>query len=145
MKLKLKRKYLGANYTIGALYIDGKYFCDTLEDKVVDINANGRFDGDEKKLPSKSAIPYGEYEIVVKHSPKFGRILPRLLNVPHFEGILIHRGNSASDTSGCILVGENSIKGRLQNSTIYEEILVEECKGAIKRGEGITIKIENEI
>lgn len=142
MKLLVKRKFLGKTYTIGALYIDGKYFCDTLEDRVVDINKNGVFDGEEKKVSGKSAIPYGEYEVVVNRSPKFKRELPRLINVPHFEGILIHRGNSATDTSGCILIGENSIKGRLSNSSIYEDILVMECKGALKRGESITIKIE---
>lgn len=142
MKLLIKRKFLGKSYTIGALYIDGKYFCDTLEDKVIDIDKSGKFEGEEKKIAGKSAIPYGEYRVVVNRSPKFGRELPRLLDVPHFEGILIHRGNSSSDTSGCILVGENSIKGRLSNSSLYEEILVVECKGAIKRGETITLKIE---
>ncbi len=142
MKLLVKRKFLGKNYTIGALYIDGKYFCDTLEDRVVDVDKSGAFDGEEKKIAGKSAIPYGEYKVVVNRSPKFGRELPRLLNVPHFEGILIHRGNSAADTSGCILVGENSLKGKLSNSSIYEEILVVECKGVLKRGETITIKIE---
>lgn len=142
MKLLIKRKFLGKSYTIGALYIDGKYFCDTLEDKVVDIDKSGKFEGGEKKIAGKSAIPYGEYKVIVNRSPKFGRELPRLLDVPHFEGILIHRGNSSADTSGCILVGENSIKGRLSNSSLYEEILVVECKGAIKRGETITIKIE---
>ncbi len=141
MRLEIKRKLLGKNYTIGELYIDGKYFCDTLEDKVIDIDKSGAFEGNEKKEAGKSAIPYGEYKVVVNRSPKFGRELPRLLDVPHFEGILIHRGNSASDTSGCILVGENSTRGRLSNSSIYEEILVIECKGAIKRGETITLNI----
>lgn len=142
MKLLVKRKFFGKNYTIGALYIDGKYFCDTLEDRVIDVDQSGKFDGDEKKIPGKSAIPYGEYKVVINRSPKFKRELPRLIDVPHFEGILIHRGNSASDTSGCILVGENSIRGRLSNSSIYEDILVMECKAALKRGEDINIKIE---
>ena len=142
MKLLVKRTFLGKNYTIGALYIDGKYFCDTLEDRVVDIDKSGQFEGDEKKELGKSAIPYGEYKVLVNRSPKFKRELPRLVDVPHFEGILIHRGNSAADTSGCILVGENSVKGRLYNSSIYEEILVMECKAALKRGELITIKID---
>ena len=142
MKLLVKRKFLGKNYTIGALYIDGKYFCDTLEDRVIDVDQSGKFDGDEKKVPGKSAIPYGEYKVVINRSPKFKRELPRLIDVPHFDGILIHRGNSASDTSGCILVGENSIRGRLSNSSIYEDILVMECKAALKRGEEINIKIE---
>ncbi|MBO5720927.1 MAG: hypothetical protein IKU59_06245 [Bacteroidales bacterium] len=142
MKLLVKRKFLGNHYTIGALYIDGKYFCDTLEDRVVDVDKSGKFEGDEIKVAGKSAIPYGEYKVILNRSPKFGRMLPRLVDVPHFEGILIHRGNSASDTSGCILVGENSVKGKLCNSSLYEEILVMECKAAINRGENITVKIE---
>ena len=144
MKLKLKRIFKGDKYTICHLYINNIYFCDTLEDRVVDIDRSGKFEGEEKKIPGKSAIPYGEYEVILNRSPKFGRELPRLVDVPHFEGILIHRGNSSSDTSGCILVGENSTRGRLSNSSIYEEILVEECKGAKRRGEAITIKIEQE-
>lgn len=141
MELLLKRKFLGKSYTVGALYIDGKYFCDTLEDRVVDRDRSGQFEGDEKKIAGKSAIPYGEYKVIVNRSPKFKRELPRLLDVPHFEGILIHRGNSTADTSGCILVGENSIRGRLSNSSIYEDILVMECKAALKRGESIIIKV----
>lgn len=127
MKLKLIRRYNGDTYTIGSLWIDGEYFCDTLEDKMRDINKNGKFDNGEVKVMHETAIPYGTYQITLDVvSPKFkdkpvyafcnGK-LPRLLNVPSFEGILIHIGNTASDSSGCILVGKNTTVGRVNNST----------------------------
>ena len=141
MKLEHKRRFLGESYTIGSLSIDGKKFCDTLEDKVRDLNKNGVFDGDEKKVYGETAIPYGTYDVVVDYSPKFKRELPRLQNVRHFEGILIHRGNTAEDSAGCILVGENKVKGKVINSTPYEKELVRILKEAQGRKEPITIKI----
>lgn len=141
MKLELKRRFLGESYTIGSLSIDGKKFCDTLEDKVRDLNKNGVFDGDEKKVYGETAIPYGTYDVVVDYSPKFKRELPRLQNAKHFEGILIHRGNTAEDSAGCILVGENKVKGKVVNSTPYEKELVRILKEAQDRKEPITIKI----
>lgn len=128
MKLSLKRRFLAKDYTIGSLYIDGKYFCDTLEDRVLDTNRNGKFD-EGVKIPHQTAVPYGTYKVIVNMSPRFKRMLPRLLNVPYFEGILIHRGNKHEHTSGCILVGENKVKGGLINSTKYEEELVRLLKG----------------
>lgn len=138
MKLKLHRRYFGATYTIGTLYINGKYFCDTLEDKNRDLNRDGDLnDAGEMKMHGKTAIPFGSYSVIVNRSPKFGRELPRLLNVPHFEGILIHRGNTAKDSAGCILVGENKEKGKVLNSTKYELELVE----ILKKHTEITIEI----
>ena len=130
---------MGESYTIGSLSIDGKKFCDTLEDRVRDLNKNGVFDGDEKKVHGETAIP--AYDVVVDYSPKFKRELPRLQNVRHFEGILIHRGNTAEDSAGCILVGENKVKGKVINSTPYEKELVRILKEAQDRKEPITIKI----
>ncbi len=141
MKLKLERKYLGDKYTIGKLYVDNTYFSDTLEDKVRDLNKNGKFDNGESKIYGETAIPYGTYDIIVNYSPKFKRDLPRLLNVPSFDGILIHRGNTPEDSSGCILVGENKVKGKVINSTPYEEKLVKMMKDSIAKGEQITIEI----
>lgn len=120
MKLELKRIFKGETYTIGKLYIDGIYFCDTLEDVVRDIKTN------DDKIYAKTAIPEGEYDIDMGTiSPKYsirksyqwcrGR-LPRLKNVPFFEGILIHSGNTAEDSAGCILVGQNKVKGKVINS-----------------------------
>lgn len=141
MKLQLNRTYFSSEYTIGKLYIDGVYYCDTLEDTNRDINRNGRFDVGEKKIPGTTCIPFGEYKVTVNVSPRFGRELPRLQNVPEFEGVLIHRGNYAKDTSGCILVGKNTIKGMVTSSTKYEVELTKKIKEAIDRGETVTIKI----
>jgi len=105
MKLELTRIALRDTYTIGKLYVDGVYFCDTLEDKVRDINKNGIFDNGETKVHGRTAIPYGKYEIVWAYSPRFKRYTPRLLNVKSFAGVLIHAGNSHEDTDGCILLG----------------------------------------
>lgn len=136
MKLVLQRIYTGAEYTIGRLTVDGMRFSDTLEDPVRDLTK-------EKKIAGNTAIPAGTYEIVVNVSPKFKRLLPRLLNVPHFDGILIHRGNTAADTAGCILVGENKAKGMVLNSTPYEKRLVEMTLEAQSSCEDITIEIRN--
>ena len=125
MKILLNRRFKGAEYTIGSLYLNGTYFCDTLEDAVRDHNKDGDLnDPGEGKVYGQTAIPYGEYRVIVSRSPKFGRMLPRLLDVPHFEGILIHRGNTHHDSAGCILVGENKVKGKVINSTISLVVLV---------------------
>ena len=134
MRWKVERLYLKPKYTIGRLYVDGKYFCDTLEDQVRDLMK-------DKKVPGQTAIPVGEYEIIVNVSPRFCRKLPRLLNVPGFDGILIHRGNKAEDTAGCILVGENKERGKVINSTRYELPLTEMIEKVQEKGEGITIEI----
>ncbi len=131
MKIQVARRALRPDYTIGAMYLDGRYFCDTLEDAVRPA-----------KIKHRTAIPAGNYRVIVNRSPKFGRDLPRLLEVPGFDGILIHRGNTAADTSGCILVGENKAVGKVVNSTGYEVRLVDRCKQAIARGEEIFITIQ---
>ena len=133
MRLILKRLYLKTDYTIGKLYMDGKYFCDTLEDQVRDLTK-------ERKIPGRTAIPAGVYEIVVNVSPRFKRKLPRLLDVPGFDGILIHRGNTAEDTTGRILVGGNRERGKVINSTRYEVQLTGILERAQEKGE-ITIEI----
>mgnify|MGYP001194245936 FL=1 len=107
MKLTLKRIALRPTYTIGKLYIDDNYFCDTLEDTVRDLNKNGKFDNGEKKVHAKTAIPYGIYEIKWTYSPRFKKYTPQLMSVPSFEGIRIHAGNTSADTEGCLLLGEN--------------------------------------
>lgn len=141
MELLLERKYPKSNYTIGNLYINGKFFCNTLEDCVRDINKNGAFDCGEFKIKGHTAIPYGKYEIKITYSPKFKRELPLLLNVPHFEGIRIHRGNTEKDSSGCILPGENKQKGKVLNSTKYELELTKLIKDCNSKNEKVIIKI----
>ena len=116
MKLTLKRIALRPTYTIGKLYIDDVYFCDTIEDTVRDINKNSKFDNGEKKIHSKTAIPYGIYEIKWTYSPRFKKYTPQLMNVPSFEGIRIHAGNTSADTEGCLILGENKQVGKVLNS-----------------------------
>ena len=127
-KLLLKRIARKAGYTIGKLYIDGAYFCDTLED--TDRLDKGMTAAQlaSKKIPGQTAIPEGTYKVIVNVSPKFKRLLPRLVNVPGYEGVLIHRGNTPADTAGCILVGENKQVGKVLNSTFYEDRLVDMLK-----------------
>ena len=141
MELRLERLWPKAEYTVGRLYIDGELFCNTLEDKVADVNRNGELDGTERKVPGKTAIPYGTYRIFYGWSPKFGRNLPRLLNVTAFDGILIHPGNTAEDSAGCILVGRNTEVGRLTQSRLYSDELNKRIDIAQRRGEPITIEI----
>ena len=153
MELKLVRKYLKSEYTIGHLYINGKFYCDVLEDKVRDTNKDGDLnDVGETKVYGHTAIPYGRYRVSVKvRSPKFSLrpeylwcagYLPRLLDVPHFDGILIHSGSTAEHTEGCLLVGENKMKGQLINSMATLRKLYAELKLADSKGEEIWISIE---
>lgn len=135
MNIVLKRIARRDTYTVGQLYIDGRYWCDTLEDRVRDLSK-------ERKVAGETAIPAGTYDVVVNISPKFKRLLPRLLNVPHFEGVLIHRGNTAADSAGCILVGENKAIGKVLNSTVWERRITEYLLDAQNKGEDIKITVE---
>ena len=142
MRLRLERKYLGPENTIGHLYLNGIRLCEMIEDKVRDVNEDGDLDDEgEEKVYGETAIPYGYYHMDLTMSPKFKRLLPIIVNVRHFEGIRIHRGNTASDSHGCLLPGENKEKGKVINSTKYEMIIIEEMLQAIRNREEMTIKI----
>lgn len=135
MELKVERKWKKDTYTVGRLYVDGKLFCNTLEDRVRDMDR-------EEKVYGETAIPAGRYRVIFNWSPKFGRNLPRLLDVPYFEGILIHPGNTAADSAGCILVGKNTSVGRLsesRNTSDRLNVLIEEAQ---RKGETIWITVE---
>ena len=127
MKLTLKRIARKEGYTIGRLYIDDAYFCDTLEDRERGLEQAMPLDMIKRiKVKGETAIPTGTYELSMRHiSPKYSRkkafaftggVMPRLLNVPGYEGVLIHSGNTAADSEGCILVGENKAVGKVLNS-----------------------------
>lgn len=107
MKVEIKRVFKGANYTIGKLYIDGVYFCDTLEDTVRPAG---------EKIAGKTAIPAGTYRVKKTMSPRFKKVLPEILNVPNYTGVRIHAGNTAADTEGCVLLGFNHTKGAVLDS-----------------------------
>lgn len=159
MKLRLRRIALRDTYTIGKLEVfhwgEWKWIADTIEDKVRDLNKNGVFDNGETKVYSESAIPYGEYEVSLDiKSPKYSNFnkypqykkydgyLPRLLDVPHFEGILIHTGNTTQHSSGCLIVGENKVVGKVINSTAtFYRIMDEWLVPAKQRNDKITLEI----
>ena len=137
MELTLLRKWKKTDYTIGQLYVGGVYFCDTLEDKVRELGKDG-----SGKIKGITAIPAGRYQIIVSRSPRFKRDLPYLCNVPFFEGIRIHSGNTAKDTEGCILVGKNKKKGMVLNSREWETKLTTLLKDYIAQGDKIYITIK---
>lgn len=149
-KIHLHRAARKADYTIGYLYIDGQYVCDTIEDKdrglkqsmpVKDILA--------KKVKSETAIPTGTYNVTLNVvSPKFvqkayykqycGGRLPRLLDVPGFDGILMHRGSDQNSSAGCIILGYNKVVGKVVNS----QEAFEKVYSALKGQTNITITID---
>lgn len=98
--LRLERECLEER-TLGKLYINKEFFCSTIEDKYRDLSK-------EKKVYGETCIPFGTYKVIINMSPKYGRLMPRLLDVPHFDGILIHYGNTEQDSAGCLLVGKRS-------------------------------------
>lgn len=127
MRLTLKRLYKLKDYTIGRLYVDGVYFCDTLEDTDRGLTSSMTpWEISCRKVKGKTAIPTGTYFVDMKTvSPKFklrkwakpyGGRVPRLQGVRGFDGILIHPGNTSADTDGCILVGKNKVKGKVVDS-----------------------------
>ena len=149
MKLLLRRIALRETYTIGRLYVNGAYVCDTVEDKVRDLNKNGKFDNGEVKVKSLTAIPYGTYRVAMGvQSPKFSNFakypyarkyngqMPRLLNVSGFEGILIHCGTSAASSAGCLIVGRVT-----DSQTAFYKLMDNYLVPAHRRGEVITIEI----
>ena len=148
MELVLKRIAKKKGYTIGKLYVKQPiideylrgekfiYICDTLEPQWRDYAKGAR------KIKGKSAIQEGRYPVVITYSPKFKQWLPLLVNVPMFSGIRIHAGNDAvKDTQGCILVGENRVRGKVLNSRKYVKIVKEKIVEAKDKGEGVWIEI----
>lgn len=153
MEIKVDRKWKKEDYTVGRMYINGEFICNTMED-----TDRGLDDGMEttqikaKKIPTRTAIPTGKYKVTLNvTSPKFSKKeyywnfckgkVPRLLNVKGFEGILIHCGATATNSAGCILVGDNTVKGRLTNSQARFEQVYAMLKEAQGNNEEITIEI----
>lgn len=127
MKLLLKRLHKTNNSTIGELYVDGKFECYTLEDKEREV-----------KIKAETAIPKGTYIVGITLSNRFKRLLPILINVPNFEGVRIHSGNSNHDTEGCILVGTTRSEDFIGNSRLAFEKLFKKMQLA----KDITLTIE---
>ena len=133
MILTLRRKPSTDGATLGELFVDGRFECFTLEDVV----RHG------PKIIHESAIPAGRYKIVITKSQRFGRMLPLLLDVPGFTGIRIHPGNTAADTSGCILVGQGAVNGRLTDSREAMAQVQARIAAALAQGDDVWMRIEN--
>ena len=153
MKLRLERRWPKATYTIGVLFIDGIRYCETLEDADRGLKWNDPLSFiQSRKVAGETAIPKGKYTITMNvTSPKYAGVawyynlcqgkMPRLLHVPGFDGILIHPGNDALDTRGCILTGKNTKVGKLTDSKACFQQIYKLMKAAADKGEEITIEI----
>jgi hypothetical protein len=126
MKIEVKRLHKTSKSTIGELTIDGKFECYTLEDVEREV-----------KIKSETAIAKGTYKVIINQSNRFKRLLPLLLNVPNFEGVRIHSGNSNHDTEGCILVGRTRSNDFIGQSRKAFDSLFKKMQGA----KNITITI----
>ena len=142
MNITLNRIAKKPKYTIGKLYIDGEYFCDTIEDTdrgltqtMTDAQVKS------KKVYGQTAIPTGTYRVIINYSNKFKRQMPLLLNVPGFLGIRIHSGNTEKDTEGCLIVGKNKIVGKvIESKDTYNKLFSILCEANKKEAIKITIK-----
>lgn len=153
MKLKVERRWPKETYTIGRLYVNGVYFCNTLEDRDRGLKQTDSLEViRSKKIYGETAIPKGTYGVAMNvTSPKYSAVkwywdlckgkMPRLLSVRGFEGILIHPGSDATQTLGCLLVGKNTVVGKLTSSRDTFAQLYKKMKAASDKGEDITIEI----
>ena len=135
--IRLNRIYKCDKYTIGHLYAAGQYICDTLEDIVRVLNCEA------DKIKKQTAIPAGNYKVVLSWSGHFQCMMPELLDVPYFKYIRIHWGNDPEDTDGCILVGFNKVKGKVIKSKEAYNKLMELLEPAFKSGEEVYIYISD--
>jgi hypothetical protein len=133
MNLTLTRLQFDSDCTIGELLVDGQHACYVCEDVERPPGA--------PKVHGQTAIPRGSYEIVVTYSPHFNRDLPLLKDVPDFEGIRIHPGNTAADTEGCLLPGFLRLPKGVGQSRAAFEYLFARIQAALGRGEGVQISI----
>jgi hypothetical protein len=153
MKLLVDRAWKKDTYTISRFFVDGKRFYESLEDKDRGLKQTDSLEHILKiKVPGETAIPSGIYKITLDvvsakykavkwYNDLCGGRMPRLLNVPGYDGILIHPLTSALDSRGCIGVGRNTIKGKLTSSRDTFKSLYQKMKVAWDRGEEITIEI----
>ena len=135
MNLSLIRDTFTETSTTGKLFIENEFECYVLEDQDRKLEAGG------KKIYGRTAIPRGRYKIELDWSPKYGRDMPHVLDVPHFDGIRIHTGNRSEDTEGCLIVGQERIENYVRNSKLAFDVLLEKMKMAWASNEEIWITI----
>lgn len=155
MIIKVKRTTKKSTYTIGKVSVNGKYFCDNLEDTdrgvtqtmpfVSTGGINGYWvkpDGTHiDKVPGKTAIPTGLYDACSYYWPKYKCYVVQLLRVPGFTGIFMHNGMTAEHTEGCPLLGKNNIVGRLDGDRIYMDALAARVMACEKNGENVQVEV----
>lgn len=143
MEIKLIRIAKMPAYTIGRVYVNGEYFCDSLEDKDRGLTQEMTLQQIRAlKVYGETAIPTGTYRITYTYSPNFKRNLPLVNSVKGFDGIRIHPLNTAAESEGCIGLGENKIKGKIINSRAWCERLNEKILGAIEKKEEIILVVQ---
>lgn len=142
MKIELERRWKRKGYTIGVLSVNGQRICETVEDEDRGLTADMPLkELQAKKVKGQTAIPTGTYKVVITYSPRFKKQLPLLQNVPGYEGVRIHPGNTAKDTEGCILCGRNTIKGGVTDSRLWTGRVIDMIDKALKSKEEVTIWI----
>lgn len=134
MNIEITRSTSKDGATIGRMTIDGGWICFTLEDTVREVTNQPV---SIWKVPGKTAIPRGLYQVILAPSQHFGRIMPHLQNVPGYEGVLIHSGNTAADTEGCILVGFLKADNTISASRAAFQELFSQIDEAIKAGQKV--------
>lgn len=140
MKVVIERYERAKNYTIGNMYVDGRLFCNTIEDADRGLCQDmSEAQIAAKKVYGETAIPTGKYKVQITYSPKYKRKMPQILNVKGFEGIRIHSGNTAKDSLGCVLLGDKLKAGFVTNSRLrcldFQQLLTQaggECELIIK-------------
>lgn len=139
--MQVSRTTFGQQATLGKLTINGEFECFTLEDVVREVPHQpvGSW-----KVWGATAIPFGTYDVQIGFSPRFNRLMPQLLNVPGFTGVLMHWGNSDKDTDGCILLGQ-SIAGDdfIAHSVVAFNLFFTKLQSAINAGEKPTITLKH--
>ena len=139
MKLELKRDSVSSDFgTFGKLYVDDVLECETLEDEVREIEGEPVASW---KINGETAIPRGRYRVIITRSQRFGRDMPLLVNVPGFEGVRIHSGNTTEDTEGCILVGTTRGQSGLFSSRVAFREFFDDLRNALNAGEQAWIDI----
>lgn len=135
MRLTLVRIANRPTYCIGKLYIDGKWFCDTIEDTDRGLcDEMSEKEIIERKVKGETAIPTGIYQVLITYSPKYKKQMPLINNVKGYSGIRIHSGNTSKDTEGCLIVGKNKEVGKVLESRITYNALfkrLQQAKGKI--------------
>ena len=143
MLITLDRAWKRKGYTISRLYINGELFCNALEDESRGLRQDMDLSTIKaKKIAGETAIPSGCYMVTLTYSPRFRKMLPLLNDVPGFTGVRIHSGNTAKDTEGCILVGQNLEKGKVLNSREWYAKLLAKMNAAWAKKEHVVIDIQ---